>query len=137
MGSENVLNHDIAGSVYSALKGLETGNLSFRREQRLLKHLMKIDSNLAKDAVAEEGKLMGAAKPIVAAEMSAAKSAKGLLEKEEGQAMKIGSEVLKADEGLAAGIAKEDGKLLSGKLDAEGLAKDEEGFAKKLEGAEK
>merc|ERR1719414_2620067 len=60
--------------------------------------------------------------------MGAGKGVQGLLKKEAGQAQKIGSKVLKADEALAAGLAKEMGNLLTGNLDTSGLVKDEENF---------
>ena len=119
------------------LETLEIRKMSFGPAQNTIKDIMAIDAELAKDSVAEGGKLMESAEKVVAAEMGAGKSAQGLFKQVAGQAMKIGSGLLKADEALAAGLAKEEGQLLTGNFDTTGLVKDEENFAKSLVEAEK
>ena len=130
------LNGDLVSLFKGGLETLETGKMSFGPAQKTIKDIMAIDNALVKDSIAEAGKLMGSAKKVVAAEMGTGKSVQGILKQEAGQAKKIGSDLLKADEALATGLAKEEGQLLTGNFDTTGLVKDEEQFAKSLIGAE-
>ena len=132
------LNGDLVSLFKGGLETLETGKMSFGPAQKTIKDIMAIDNELVKDSIAEAGKLMlmGSAKKVVAAEMGTGKSVQGILKQEAGQAKKIGSDLLKADEALATGLAKEEGQLLTGNFDTTGLVKDEEQFAKSLIGAE-
>ena len=134
MGKTGNLNDDLVSMFKGDLEALETGKMSFGPAQKTIKDIMAIDAELEKDSMAEGKKLMGSAKKVVATETE---DGKGLFKQEEGQAKKIGSGLLKADEALAAGLAKEGGQLLTGNFDTTGLVKDEENFAKSLVGAEK
>ena len=136
MGNAGGINDDLVSMFKAGLAALETGKISFGPAQKTFKDIMAVDEAVAKDVQAEVGKLMGSAKKVVAAEKEAGKSEQGLLKQEAGQAKKIGSGLLKADEALAAGLAKEEGQLLSGNFDTTGLEKDEENFAKSIVGAE-
>ena len=136
MGNAGGINDDLVSMFKAGLAALETGKISFGPAQKTFKDIMAVDEAVAKDVQAEGGKLMGSAKKVVAAEKEAGKSEQGLLKQEAGQAKKIGSGLLKADKALAAGLAKEEGQLLSGNFDTTGLEKDEENFAKSIVGAE-
>ena len=136
IGKEKTLNNDLVSMFQGGLETLETGKISFGPAKSTFKDIMAIDADIEKDAMAEGKKLVGHAKKIVAAEMEAGKSEEALLQQEAGQAMKIGKEVFKADQALAADLVKEEGQLLSGNFDTSGLVKGEENFAKTLAGAE-
>ena len=136
MGNADTVNADLVSMFKALLQALETGKLSLGPAIKALQDIMAIDTAVSKDVMAEAGKLQGPARKVVDAGMGAAKASQGLLKKEAGQAMKIGSEVLKADEALAAGIAQEEGQLLTGNFDTAAIEETEEKFAKSLVGAE-
>ena len=137
MGNVGTMNANLVSMFKGLLAALETGKLSLDPASEALQDIMAIVTAVAKDVMAEAGKLQGPARKVVDAGMGAAKASQGLLKKDAGQAMKIGSEVLKADEALAAGIAQEEGQLLTGNFDTAAIVKTEEKFAKSLVGAEK